>query len=360
MNKGLKVILVIVLVLVVFGALGGSAYFYSSKQLDDSKEANTETLMYFIGDSIAEGVLGPSPISERMNYAYFGVQGQRNGFTYYNRAISGAQSGGLIEFLERDADSGVNMEVSLLKSADIIQLSILGNDFLQDRLDDLFFDIASEDYTRIDSIVASSTIKFKRIIELIKEKSKPEAALFVQTVYNPYFEGSQIIIPELKERLAAINVTSVAQFRHLANQLIEKLNSIVYDYAKSNPGSYTIIDVYKGMREYYDNNIEEDPTIGSKLIMHDGVHPSNFGHAMIADLSQRALEEAGLIKDPKYSLKKYKDLRVSQLTRLFRGTKLNLGNIMTKISEADTYEQVTEIYFKSVDGVIPIYDVSRK
>ena len=43
----------------------------------------------FLGDSIAEGIAGMRPVSERERDAYYGVLGIRNGYDFKNRAISG-------------------------------------------------------------------------------------------------------------------------------------------------------------------------------------------------------------------------------------------------------------------------------
>lgn len=346
-----KIILIIVLVIVVVGSLGGATYYFANKQFLDSEKDGSGDIKYLvIGDSIAEALMGTTPISEKENYGYYGVLGQRNGFEYYNRSISGSTSKACLEFLQRTEDSGVNLEYSLLREADVIQLSILGNDFLLNQLDDLFFDIADGNMERINSIVADSTITFAQIIDTIKE-ANPTADLYVQTVYNPYYEGSKIIIPSLIERLRAIDVVEIAQLRELSDKLITRLNSIVYDYDRNNPGTFTLVDVYEEFKAIY----EEDNDYGSRLILADGVHPSSHGHAVIADLTQEIFEAKGYVKSPEYALRKYQELRVDQLNRLYRKTDVNFAKARSDVMNAQTYKEITAAYFDAIYNVVPIY-----
>lgn len=43
-----------------------------------------------LGDSIAEGIAGMRPVSERERDAYYGIIGIRNGYDFKNRGISGS------------------------------------------------------------------------------------------------------------------------------------------------------------------------------------------------------------------------------------------------------------------------------
>ena len=66
------------------------------------------TIVY-LGDSIAEALIGPSPLSERDNYGYYAIVGKTNGFKYYNHSVSGHKTStgivsgdGLWEMINKD------------------------------------------------------------------------------------------------------------------------------------------------------------------------------------------------------------------------------------------------------------------
>mgnify|MGYP002523105937 CR=1 FL=1 len=58
---------------------------------DDSSDSPT---IVFLGDSIAEALIGASPVSERDNYGYYALIGRVNGFNYYNHSMSGHLTSG--------------------------------------------------------------------------------------------------------------------------------------------------------------------------------------------------------------------------------------------------------------------------
>lgn len=106
-----------------------------------------KTIVY-LGDSIAEALIGPSPISERDNYGYYALVGKANDYVYYNHSVSGHKtSDGMTgngmkgmfydfdndewEYKLRTEDKDANMFTTHVKQADIIHISILGNNALQ-------------------------------------------------------------------------------------------------------------------------------------------------------------------------------------------------------------------------------------
>ncbi|MCQ2603283.1 MAG: SGNH/GDSL hydrolase family protein, partial [Clostridia bacterium] len=201
-----------------------------------------KTLVLTIGDSIAEAIAGPSPMSERENYGYYSLLGKGNDFTFINRAISGYKTDQLLDLISVNEDVGGPIDYSLLKNADIIQLSILGNDLLQQNLGVLLCDLGNykldiekslgrtitvaelADYVRkdttgqieapstaLDGYVKSilytnkgslqggmgvfrdnSTYNYAKTIERIKEVN-PDALLICQTIYNPVFDTAILV-----------------------------------------------------------------------------------------------------------------------------------------------------------------------
>ena len=306
----------------------------------------------FLGDSIAEAVIGPSPLSERDNYGYYALIGKRNEYVYVNRSVSGHKTGDMLEYISRP-DEDALMTASHLKTADIIQISILGNDLLQSDLSGLLVEfvkerhgeIAAEDTSR-EEILATSRVNFAAIIAKLKEIN-PTAKIFMQTVYNPVYAGSPIVGKSAKSILTSepYNCTE-DDLREYGAKLLATLNDVVFSYHEEHPDDFYIIDVNKAYSEIYDADKER----GKNLIFPDGVHPSNEGHAVIADLTQKTLEELGLAKKTK-ALRNNKKIRIEQIKRLY--PELEYYKIKNKINDAKTNEEVTEIYFSAIKGHTP-------
>ncbi|MDE7373189.1 MAG: hypothetical protein K2N18_03920, partial [Clostridia bacterium] len=193
------------------------------------------TIVY-LGDSIAEALIGPSPLSERDNYGYYAIVGKTNGFKYYNHSVSGHKTStgivsgdGLWEMINKDDQNAVLMRTHI-KQADMIHVSVLGNNVLQYNIGLMLLEVADnefeskylaykrdhneKDITLINALEEGSTekplyrdslyeggdrVKFDfpptskdiaRIVDKLKELN-PNATLVFQKVYNPFFEGSK-------------------------------------------------------------------------------------------------------------------------------------------------------------------------
>ena len=170
-----------------------ACFFVSCENKEEGKENvdNSQTKIIVLGDSIAEGVLGPTPVVERDNYSYLGVVGQINGFTYRNRAISGHKSGQLLEYISREADDTAYAPITHIMEADVIVVSILGNDLLQVGFSKYVMKALETpaDYTEVDALLDESYSNIEGIVARLKELN-PDAELLIQTVYNPMYPGS--------------------------------------------------------------------------------------------------------------------------------------------------------------------------
>lgn len=308
---------------------------------------NTKQLtIVYLGDSIAEAIIGPSPLSERDSYGYFGLVGRRNNYIYYNRAVSGHQSTQFLSFLKRE-DNGATMTRSLIKSADIIHVSILGNDLLQRDLGQLIVSVAKEDFTLIDTILAESRSNFAQIVSTIREYN-PNAVLFFQNVYNPVFEGSTIIRSEARAELLTLGYEQ-NEYRALGDIMLSRLNAVISDYLTEHPGAFYLLDACAE----FDRISKEDLVRGSHLIYNDWVHPSSEGHAVLADLTQRYLEELELAKKST-ALDNYRDIKIDQLNRLFSSS-VDIKAASKRIKACSSCEEVTKVYFETIAGKTPIY-----
>lgn len=122
---------------------------------DDSSDSPS---IVFLGDSIAEALIGASPVSERDNYGYYALIGRANGFNYYNHSMSGHLTSGnmadkkngegLLQVISRESETATLIQTHI-KQADIIHISVLGNNALQFDLGAMLMEVAdiNEDKT---------------------------------------------------------------------------------------------------------------------------------------------------------------------------------------------------------------------
>lgn len=127
-----------------------------------------------LGDSIAFG----SGLVNATEACYGKMVADTCGFEYANYSVPGDTTSQLIGRLKikavRDA----------ISKADIISISIGGNDFL-DELSDLMYDFVVErDYTDFDRVAFGVYTNLTMVIETIRELNG-DAVILLQTLYNP-------------------------------------------------------------------------------------------------------------------------------------------------------------------------------
>ena len=128
-----------------------------------------------LGDSIAYG----SGLSNPRKAVYGKIVADTNGYSYDNFAIPGHTTQNL---LRRMQEEQVKTAIS---EADIISISIGGNNFLLGNLNALLYDaIVKEDYARFDEITDSFYKDLREIVETIRQMN-PDTAILLQTIYNP-------------------------------------------------------------------------------------------------------------------------------------------------------------------------------
>lgn len=342
----------------------------------NKNEGERKTEIVYLGDSIAEGILGASPLGLRHEYAYANVIGRRNDLTYYNHSVSGHLTKDLRAILENedldyDRARGLLLHVS---EADIIHISILGNDVLQDRMDGAFetepvtmhniiLEAAKDEYTSIDRVLNGDTVggvttagsveNIKAIVDALR-RLNPDALIIFQSVYNPIMDvDTPLIKQETRDALEAAGFEITLDSLHrLGDLLIERLNSAL-DTVLAMDGyadAFVIADGHAAFNAVY----AADPSRAKDLIYPDGIHPSNEGHAVLADLTQGILEERGLA-DKDSALQAYKTMRKDLLTDYFAGTSVDTAAASAAIDGAADCAAVTEAFFDATRGVTPDY-----
>lgn len=314
-------------------------------------ETAEETEIVYLGDSIAEGILGASPLGLRHEYAYANVLGRRNDFEYYNHSVSGHLTKDLLALLNNDLGyDGARGLILHVQEADIIHVSILGNDLLQDMsMNDVVLEAAQGLYTIIDGIAETAYENITGIVARIRELN-PDATLIFQNVYNPLSEKSTLVDEETRATLAAEHDTYPEDFRQLGAGILDRLNGVLDRYLAEHPGAFIIADA----QAEFDRIFAEDYERGKDLIYPDYIHPSNEGHAVLADLTQGILEEQGLA-NASAALAEYKTMRKNVLDNYFDGIVTDIDGVKAAIDSAADCSAVTEAFFDATRGLTPDY-----
>lgn len=314
-------------------------------------ETAEKTEIVYLGDSIAEGILGASPLGLRHEYAYANVLGRRNDFEYYNHSVSGHLTKDLLALLNNDLGyDGARGLILHVQEADIIHVSILGNDLLQDMsMNDVVLEAAQGLYTIIDGIAETAYENITGIVARIRELN-PDATLIFQNVYNPLSENSTLVDEETRATLAAEHDTYPEDFRQLGAGILDRLNGVLDRYLAEHPGAFIIADA----QAEFDRIFAEDYERGKDLIYPDYIHPSNEGHAVLADLTQGILEANGLA-DASAALAEYKTMRKNVLDNYFDGIVTDIDGDKAAIDAAADCSAVTEAFFDATRGLTPDY-----
>lgn len=212
-----------------------------------------EKLNYLLlGDSIAEGfgITNPDEAS------YGKIIADTNGYNYKNDAIMGRNSVGLVNHLTNDEEY-----INDVKWADIISVSIGGNDFLLDHAALLIVEgIIFNDYSKFDKIGETFYEKFSKSMDRIHEIN-PNAKILVQLLYTSWtFDFA----------------------RKPYKQAAKRINDAIIKYVEENPQNICVVDtseVFDGRRD---------------CISTDTIHPNAQGNIELAKAVQSKLCEIGL------------------------------------------------------------------
>jgi lysophospholipase L1-like esterase len=215
-------------------------------------DAPAKTNYLLMGDSIAEGF----GVRNSDEASYGAIVAHTDGFNYNNIARTARTTTGLLNQI-----TGDEYARALITQADIISLSIGGNDYFTDEgvvgiAAGLVFGIETP---RFKELTAQMKVNFEKIIGEIYALN-PDVVILAQTVLcswygflgDAYMHGTQTV------------------------------NDMIYGYLEDHPGAYEIVDVagaLNGHKEY---------------IARDTVHPNTQGNIVIARLVLEKLKELGL------------------------------------------------------------------
>lgn len=239
MKKIIAILLSSVMILGMFGICG---------------YAEAEKPFYLVlGDSIAYG----SGISNSRNACYGRIVADTNGFDYANHSVPGHTTTNLINRLQDET------VIADLKKADIISISIGGNDFLMSNLIGLMFDsIVLGDHSEFDRIADGFYANFCRILDIINSHNA-DAVILMQTLYNP----------------------QSGYLREPYQEGADRINAAIERYDAENPGEIIIVDVASVLGDDTANYADDE------------IHPSAQGNEIIANVILNKLEELELGSD---------------------------------------------------------------
>ena len=238
-----------------------------------------------------------------------------------------------------------------VSEADIIHVSILGNDLLQSmNMNDVVLEAAQDKYDIINGIAATASENIAVIVDRLKELN-PDALIIFQNVYNPLSEKSTLVDEPTRATLSAEYGIEEGDLRELGSGILDRLNGVLDNYLKDHPDAFVIADA----RSEFDRIFEEDYERGKGLIYPDYIHPSNEGHAVLADLAQGILEERGLV-DGKKAIAEYKTMRKNVLTNYFAESGADIAAATAAIDAAADCAAVTKAFFAATKGFTPAYN----
>lgn len=352
--------------------------------------ASDKTQIVYLGDSIAEGILGASPLPLRHEYAYGNVIGRRNDYSYANHSVSGHLTDDMLELISNEVGyDGARMLVSNIQTADIVHISIIGNDILQDREDVELEGNPYGDYVSMHQVVCDAMIRnnyeglslalygttdesgtggsYANLVQIVERliELNPDAVIIFQKVYNPIFSVATPLVKswtrdELKN--ASVDIT-LDSLHALGDNLIGRMNAVLqkvidkFNDAKTAADKWTLtsVDALAAFNAIYEADGAERAW---NLIYPDGIHPSNEGHAVLADLTQQKLEELGFANKDN-ALAAYKQMRIDFINNNFAGKISNTEQVKANINAATSCADVTKIFFAATKGIIPDYDIDH-
>ena len=203
-----------------------------------------------LGDSIAFG----SGLANPREAVYGKVVADTNGYDYANYAVPGHTTANLMKRMENETVRDT------IARADIISISIGGNNFLLGNLNALLFDgIVKQDYTKLDEIAAGFLADLDTIVTTIRTQNQ-RAAIVLQTLYNP----------------------QTGYIGDVYQQGANRLNQALRTYDAAHPGAILIADVGAAL------------TDSDRDFAEDRIHPSAVGNEKIARVVLQTLKDNGL------------------------------------------------------------------
>lgn len=227
----------------------------ASHSSNQNPSVSTSESLLLLGDSIASGY------GVETKYSYGAIVSENLGFNLTNLAYEGKQTDDLAEQLNTEECKNA------VKTADYIEISIGGNDFLLNG-NEFIENFNSGGVAAVAKTVKATTANAKNnIYTVIKKinKQNPDVKIIFQTLY----------------------VTNINNMQNIFEVFIDSFNDIYYDAQKDFDNVY-VCDIRSAFK-----NTDTD------CIASDEVHPNYFGHRLIAAKLTELFET--LVQMPAYN-----------------------------------------------------------
>ena len=233
-----------------------------------SAPAPTQIHMSVLGDSIASGYG-----LEDIYNSYSALIAKEKHYALSNDAVPGHTTADLLWVVCHDEIARQGLEV-----ADLVIISIGGNDILRllgDSDTAVLIDIMSNGTNSEYVRKAVDNAKEKLLFSCMEIRSlNPDVSIILQTQYNPLYAHEQY------KQLAPLADTLSPIFTDIIAHVSDQLDNI------------RVADIYTAFDNYYKEMQDYN------IIQSDGIHPSEQGHALIAQVILKeiaTLEEEGLV-----------------------------------------------------------------
>ena len=213
--------------------------------------AAEDNLFYLVlGDSIAFG----SGLSNPTQAVYGKIVADTNDYDYVNDSIPGSTTAAMYGLIQSDTVK------EHIEKADIISISIGGNNYLVGNLPQMMVDcLVKHDTAIYDEVAEGYYADLCTIFDYIKELN-PDVVILMQTLYNP----------------------QVSYMGEVYRHGVDRINECVRRYDEEHPGVIEIVDVASRLTDH-------DTDFAA-----DRVHPSAAGNEKIAVAVLEKLAELGL------------------------------------------------------------------
>lgn len=281
-------LLVVVIVLLVAG--GGGYYYYSQHSQTKQSEAATQTPkstihLVALGDSLTYGVG-----DQAKNGGYVGLIQKKlekhlnNTVKASNYGVSGDRSDQILARLNKQSQIQED-----LKNADVIVMTVGGNDLLQTLEKQLFNNSQSKLDSAIDSAGETYQAKLKKLFSAVR-KQNPDAPIFVFSIYDPvytYFPKVTTITDSIskwnqitQETLADYGPSYFVDINHLLSygqyKTAAQREKLAQQSASANSESISQSQVIKIMDG-------EGTNLNKYISTDDNFHPNHAGYKLMTN-----------------------------------------------------------------------------
>lgn len=286
-----KTLIWIIIIVLLLG--GGGWYGYQHLSQSETKQSQIKRVekrhvkLVAVGDSLTYG-----QGDENKNGGYVGIIKQKiqnkykaTQVTTANYGVSGDRSDQILARLNKQKQMRDD-----LKQADVITVTVGGNDLMQTLEKDILLDSQSEIHSSINKAQETYEAKLNRLFTAIR-KENPHAPIFVLSIYNPvytYFPNVSAINDSIKQwNQATKAVTEKYSKMHFVSiyrtmsygqyQTQKQRDQLVQQEEKVNHGKVKQSQLLSIMSD-------KDHNLNKYISTEDNFHPNHLGYRHMAAL----------------------------------------------------------------------------